>query len=89
MDTPLDELCASRGLRRALDPRRLARRHGDDEGTVVIALLTAAVRFLTYTDGAAVASETLRATVGRVERGEFRERLPLAPSLDPFPTGDA
>ena len=86
MDTPLDELCASRGLRRALDVTRLADRHGDDELVVAITLLTVAARFLTYADGGAAASETLRATVGRVERGEFREHLALAP---PPPAGDA
>ena len=72
-ETALDELCVSAALRRALDPVRLSRRHGDGELLVAIAMLTAAARFLIYLGGRTAASETLRDTAGRVERGEFRE----------------
>ena len=72
-ETSLDVLCVSAALRRALDPTLLSRRFGERELLVAIAMLTVAARYLTYVGGRAAASETLRDTAGRVERGEFHE----------------
>ena len=72
-DTPLDVLCVSVALRRALDPTLLSRRYDTAPLLVAVAMLTAAARFLTYLGGATAAAETLRSTAGRVERGEFPE----------------
>ncbi len=71
--TVFSERPVSRGLAKALDPTRLSRRHGDGELMVVIAMLIAATRYLTFVGGGAATAETLRHTAGQVERGEFPE----------------
>ncbi len=80
-ETSLDVLCVSVALRRALDPTLLSRRYGTAPLLVAIAMLTSAARYLTYIGGRGAASETLRDTAGRVERGEFPETL--------YPPGNA
>ena len=72
-ETSLDELCVSAALRLALDPTLLSRKFGEGELLIAVAMLTSAARYLTYVGGRTAASETLRDTAGRVERGEFSE----------------
>ena len=72
-DAPVDALCVSDELRRALDPAALSQRYHTAPLLCAIAMLTSAAQFLTLLGGRVAASETMRHTAGRIDQGEFPE----------------